>query len=125
MESLRATQSDLNATLYAIVNRLQPIGAEPVHPPPDTFAAPLVGDAAAIGGMIRLWTELGSRPLHSGVTKADMESVSQAVETLRVAVERQADRLRKGQDLPRVDPGDVQRIVDEAQDRLEPLVLKN
>ncbi len=124
MESLRATQADLNATLYAIVNRLHPVGAEPVHPPPDTFAAPLVGDAAAIAKMIRLWTELGSRPIHSGVTKADMESVSDAVDTLRVAVERQADRIRKGVDLPKVDPGDVQRIVDEAKDRLGPLVHK-
>jgi hypothetical protein len=118
LSALLETQADLTKAMYAPANELMAPGHNPLREPPLAFNAPLVGDANALEKVIRVATGFASRPKQSGLTKEDLETLSEATEALRRAVETQADLIRAGEEPARIPAAELAPIIRESIERL-------
>jgi hypothetical protein len=118
LRSLAETHDEFMRSLYAAANALRPAGSSPIPEPSRSFQADLLGEATALGSVIRLQTQFASRRAGSGLSESDLAALAEATEGLRRAFSQQAALIRQGKDPIAMSPGDIAPFIYEGMERL-------
>lgn len=118
---LRHTHEDLLATLQRAANvALQP-GQNPLDLGSIVEDVTLVDDSQAVTELMHLSTDFAARPAGTGVSESELGRIVDVTNRLRASLDRQAARVRRGEDPVRVVDGSVVRSLQDDLNRLRPL----
>jgi hypothetical protein len=118
---LRHTHEDLLATLQRAANVALPPGQNALDLGSIVEDVTLVDDSQAVTELMHLTTDFTARPAGSGVSDPELRAIVDVTNRLRASLDRQAARVRRGEDPVRVVDDSVVRGLQEDLKKLRPL----
>lgn len=120
---LRQTHEGLLTSLQRAANVQLPPGQNALDLGSIAEDVTLVDDPQAVTMLMHLATDFAARPARSGLSDSEVRSIVDVTNRLRASFDRQASRVRHGEDPLRVADDSVVRGLQEDMKKLRPLDL--